>query len=366
MSGSIGGGGVSFLPPGANIDGSAAAPSFAFASSPTTGFFQSAIGSIGIANLGVFRAAFDSNGTQRFGLSSAGGGQSLQVIPVANQVNYLQVAGGATTKSPALAAQGADINVALALVPKGTGALQAGTNDGTAAGGNARGANAVDWQTARTIAAQVASGAFSVILGGQANVASGVYDIAGGQACTASGGATLAVGSGSIASGLFSWALGSMADTRFQQGRASWASGFFATNGDAQAGELVLRGATTNATPLTLTADALAASTNNQLILANNSVAAVRISIAARETATGAGKAIWDGVLMVRRDSVAGATFVTGGFSATAPTLAAGTTAGWVVTTSADTTNGGLAVTVTGAAATAIHWVARVSLVEVT
>jgi len=43
----------------------------------------------------------------------------------------------------------------------------------------------------------------------------------------------------------------------------------------------------------------------------------------------------------------------------------AGATA-WVVALSADTTNGGLAVTVTGAASTTIRWVCRAETCEVT
>ena len=54
--------------------------------------------------------------------------------------------------------------------PAGTGALQAQATTSTATGGNARGANAVDWQTTRATAAQVASGQYAVIVGGQNNV----------------------------------------------------------------------------------------------------------------------------------------------------------------------------------------------------
>ena len=58
--------------------------------------------------------------------------------------------------------------------PAGTGAIQAQATTSTTAGGNARGANAVDWQTYRTTATQVASGSYSVVAGGSRNTASGV------------------------------------------------------------------------------------------------------------------------------------------------------------------------------------------------
>jgi len=101
---------------------------------------------------------------------------------------------------------------ALSLQPAGTGALQAQATTSTTAGGNARGANAVDWQTARAGASAVASGvntfigggysntasnSISTVSGGQFNTASGVLSsIAGGYANTTSG-YTSAIGGGS-------------------------------------------------------------------------------------------------------------------------------------------------------------------------
>jgi len=64
-------------------------------------------------------------------------------------------------------------NAPLVLQPQGTGALQAQLTDSTATGGNARGGNAIDFQTSRNNAVQVASGAFSVLLGGTANSSGG-------------------------------------------------------------------------------------------------------------------------------------------------------------------------------------------------
>jgi hypothetical protein len=91
-------------------------------------------------------------------------------------------------------------NISTALSVKGTGALVATVADNTATGGNARGTNAVDWQTSRSAATMVANGNYSVIAGGSNNtasglnsftfgdnnVASGTYSIAGGRNATAS------------------------------------------------------------------------------------------------------------------------------------------------------------------------------------
>ena len=113
-------------------------------------------------------------------------------------VNYLQVAGAATGFGPVLSAQGSDTNIPAVVQPKGTGALQAQQTDSTATGGNARGANAVDWQTSRSTAAMVASGQYATVSGGYRNTASGFSStVSGGETnsnsgyiATISGGAT--------------------------------------------------------------------------------------------------------------------------------------------------------------------------------
>ena len=64
-----------------------------------------------------------------------------------------------------LTAAASTTNADVAIVPKGTGAFMLDIPDGTATGGNKRGANAVDLSTYRTNAANVASGQYSVVLG---------------------------------------------------------------------------------------------------------------------------------------------------------------------------------------------------------
>jgi hypothetical protein len=74
-------------------------------------------------------------------------------------------------------------NGALYLQPAGTGALQAQATTSTTAGGNARGGRAVDWQTERATAAQVASGLNSFVGGGYANYSNNYCGVtAGGYA----------------------------------------------------------------------------------------------------------------------------------------------------------------------------------------
>jgi len=111
-------------------------------------------------------------------------------------VNRIETTPAATGLPPKILAGGTDTNISLVLQPKGTGALQAQLNDGTATGGNARGSYAVDWQMSRTNATQVASGYASVVAGGYLNTAggsasgtfSGTQNVNGGSVSVIAGG----------------------------------------------------------------------------------------------------------------------------------------------------------------------------------
>jgi hypothetical protein len=102
--------------------------------------------------------------------------------------------------------QATTTNANLVIAPNGTGALIAQIPDGTATGGNARGANAVDLQMVRNAATAVASGAASVISGGIRNQSSNTYStVSGGYGNVASGStATVVGGNGNTASGEWS------------------------------------------------------------------------------------------------------------------------------------------------------------------
>jgi hypothetical protein len=97
-------------------------------------------------------------------------------------------------------------NANLVIAPNGTGALIASIPDGTATGGNARGDDAVDLQTTRGAAINVASGNYSVISGGQSNTASSAHStVSGGESNTASTAthATVVGGSFNTSSGIY-------------------------------------------------------------------------------------------------------------------------------------------------------------------
>jgi len=158
---------------------------------------------------------------------------------------YVQAIGDASY--PGVYATGGT-NTPLILQPLGTGALQAQKTTSSATGGNARGANAVDWQTNRTAATQVASGSSSFIGGGVSNTSSG-FDavVCGGSGNTASANYTLAVGGlNNTSSGSNSGVVGGNANTA--NGYLNFIGGGYQNSGTT--GSAV----TTNTTTIAVTA----------------------------------------------------------------------------------------------------------------
>jgi hypothetical protein len=177
----------------------------------------------------------------------------------------------------------------------------------------------------------------------------------------ASGAGAVAIGDGITASGQYSFATGFHANATLF-GKYNYASGRFSGPGDAQYGILVLRALTTTATPVVLTSDGNALSGTNQLILPNNSAYAFTgIIVARRKASDGTASAAWQVTGLIRREGDIVSTVLVDWAMTTI-----NNTPGWTLALSADTTNGGLAVTATGAAATNIRWVATLQTSEVT
>ena len=133
---------------------------------------------------------------------------------------YVATAGAITLGNPYITIGTALIGVtstgALYVQPAGTGALQAQATTSSATGGNARGANAVDWQTSRTGATQVASGSASVVGGGQNNTAGVLNSTVGGGLNNAIGGGYGTIGGGynnSVSNGGFNFIGGGNSNT---------------------------------------------------------------------------------------------------------------------------------------------------------
>ena len=384
------------------------------------------------------------------------GGTAITAVTFAEST----AAPNATYYVDSITVAGSTTNVDLALVPKGYGSLMAQVPDGTAAGGNKRGVNAVDWQTSgrssgQTGAAQaVASGGNSVLAGGYGNTANMAYATVGGGfgnlagSITAGGGvngyyttvaggqnnqardghhatvgggqnnyvlggqstigggslntinsgiqwATISGGNNNIASGFYATVAGGKANTASTSdyttvsggftntasatvstipggrdalaatyGKLAYASGKSSVQGDAQFGLSVLRGATTLAGTARLTADGAAAGATNIANLPTNSAFLLNVNLVATDTAsphTVGLVAVYS--VLIRQGAAAAKTVVVDQTQHTL--LADATILDKVITISADTTNGGLNLTVTGSATTNLRWVATVQSAEV-
>jgi hypothetical protein len=305
-----------------------------------------------------------------------------------------------------LTATNAATNVAAVIVPKGNGQFMLSIPDSTSTGGNARGSSAVDLQLTRTAASQVAAGGYSVIGGGQNNTANGgACVVPGGNSNTASGTASFAMGASSTASGTGSFAMGdgsmvasgassfaggynNTASANYAtafgiqntaSGVNSFATGFgsntrgligarshtgqrFSSAGDGQEIKVVVRSETTDATPKVMSANGSAATTDNQLVLQNNSSMTVKGIVVARKLTTGDTKS-WSFEASIKRGANAAATAMVAACTPTVVAADSGASA-WTLAVAADTTNGALALTFTGVASTFVRGVASLTAVE--
>jgi hypothetical protein len=339
---------------------------------------------------------------------------SVDNFPVTGE--FYTTTPNATVNVAAISPSVATTNGDFALIAKGTGAVLLSVPNNAASGGNKRGTYAVDFQRTRAGASQVASGSYATLIGGGNNTASGTRStVAGGLANTASSTDTVVIGGNgnsaqslydvviggatNIASGSYSVAIGGDSNQAngfetsvigSSQSNASGENsiilggafgtdrgikGIFVTpasvgplaggsiKGSSQASILILAKETTDATPAVVTSNELSPSATNQIVLPNNSAFYFRGSVIANVTGGGNTKS-WTFDGQIKRGANAAATTLTGS-TVTSPYADAGAST-WSVALSADTTNGGLAVTVTGQASTTIRWVCKIETTEVT
>jgi hypothetical protein len=248
-----------------------------------------------------------------------------------------------------------------------------GGDAGTAANRNVASG---DWSVVAGGARNVASGIAAVISGGgidsayniSGNTASGASSaICGGRGHTASGNeATVLGGAACTANGLASVVFGRTSTTRGITGNVVFSGSYspISGTGSSQTGLLVLARQTTDATATVLTCDSSAAGTQNQVIMPNNAAYYFKGSCIANVTGAANGAA-WSFEGAIMRGANAASTVLIDTPSINRVAASAGATT-WTIALTADTTNGGLAVTVTGVAATTIRWVAKVETTEVT
>ena len=264
----------------------------------------------------------------------------------ADQVNGFRMAGTPTGIGPVLSAVGNDPDIAFVILPKGGGALQG------SAGGNTRGANAVDWQRPRATTTQVASGNASAVGGGNSNTASVDYTVVGGGfQNNADGYASV------IPGGMRAWARG-------QHGWFGWAGQIMqgVQEGDAQGSWRLLLGVTTGGAAVRLTSDRAAINTVapniNSVLVGNDRAVAMSIKLVGMDqTATTTRSNAYFNEILMSKDALGGSVVNLG----TARTL------GVDIPTVAITVGaeGLLSVVVTPANTNTWHFLAKLSCAEV-
>jgi hypothetical protein len=215
-----------------------------------------------------------------------------------------------------------------------------------------------------------ASGSSSCVGGGFNNIASNTYSFVGGGSNNTAGAGSSFIGGGTNHTANASNSIvvgGSYGSVRSIFGNTVFPASInpiASSAGVSQSALLVLGVQTTNATATVLRNDANAATTTNQVILPNNSAYVFQGTCIANVTG-GSTTSGWEFQGVIKRGANAASTTLVAAVTPTviAQDLAAAT---WVLAITADTTNGGIAVTVTGAAATTIRWVSKIETTEVT
>ena len=273
-----------------------------------------------------------------------------------------------TVNHACLEATGGTTNVSVSVKPKGSGAFCLNAPNGSASGGDARGAYAVDLTLSRFSSSWIASGDYS-FAAGQSAKASGLDSVSLGKENTASGQCGFATGLNtqaqalctatfgreSFASASYAFAHGYNASAT-RLGQYAAAAGKFAADGDAQAVRFVVRNKTTNTTPTTLFIDGSSTRltiTSGKILFANVLISGIK--------SDGSAAACFRRKVAIK--NVGGTTSLVG----TVETIGTDIedNASTDVTITADNTNDALQIDVTGITSETWRWVAVVEGLEI-
>ena len=194
--------------------------------------------------------------------------------------------------------------------------------------------------------------------------ATGGYANALGNNNTVTGLAAVAIGTINTASGTAGLAEGNGALDRGRFGALAWSTSYRNAPGDAQIAIQALRAQSTSTGATRLTADGTAAGAANVVNIPVNTAYMIKIDLDGKD-ATSAGNAA--SVYQITGLLDCGATLATCAYTAGAAGTVVnhGTGLAGAPTIAADTTNGGLSVSVTPPNSHTWNWVARVETVEV-
>lgn len=148
-------------------------------------------------------------------------------------------------------------------------------------------------------------------------------------------------------------------------GEIAFNNGDSGIRGDSRYSIIICRRTTVDATPTELgTTDGVVANPANRLVCTNNTTYIYDVDIVVRNTANTVNCAAYNLKFAFNRGANAASSTISPLSKTIIYTL--GTTTGWDVTATADTTNGRPNITVTGAASTSLKWLATVKMTKVT
>lgn len=307
------------------------------------GLSNTASGTEAFVGGGELNTASSTNGAVGGGLSNTASGQSATIAGGASNTaasNYSSIGGGQSNSTTGLHS-----------VVAGGQSNSASSASAAVLGGGSN----------------TASGLYSSVSGGFQNLASSTYaTVVGGTVNTASSLYSAVVGgSNNLASGGLSGVIGG------QYGTTRGITGYLvmpasqapiqSKAGVQQSGCLIVGCETTNATATKLRSDSNAADATNQLILQNNSAVMFFIDLVGWDQTDYITVNVING-LIVRGANAASTVLKSPGYQNYEKSTGAST---WLMALSADTTNGGLIITVTGQASKTIRWVAKIFTTEV-
>ena len=220
-----------------------------------------------------------------------------------------------------------------------------------------------------------ASGVYSVIVGGLNNTASGNYSITAGGRYNVASGSRSSVGGGmnntasgdrsfigggmnNTASGTYSSIVGGSGGIAARYGMSVISSGYFSSVGDAQAGSMILRNITTNATLTEMFSNG----SSQVFFLIDNETIGFDAQVVGRRTDIKTENCYFTVSGMITRGignasvSVVGSPVIT---VITRPNT------NWSVSVDANTSNGSLRFRVTGETGKTINWVSSIRFTEI-
>jgi hypothetical protein len=323
-----------------------------------------ALGRAASATTGGFNTALGYNAV------AAGSGGNATALTNSYASGADSFAAAITNNTSSYGATGAN-SIAMGYQAKATGS----TNGSVAIGHNAQ---ATSRETVAIGSSAYASGSGGVALGGYfgssnqaratgtASFAVAGYNGVGGSTDTTAAGLGSIAMAGGYAQQNQSVAIGAFAHANVR-GKVAWSS-YPLTNsyGATQSGNYVLSNSTTDATATKLVTDYdwTSAGSINQIVLPNNSCYGFTGTVIARENSAQTNDfAVWE----VKGGAVRGASASTtalGSYNINVVSKSTGA-ANWDIALSADTTNGAVAITVTGEASHNIRWVATINTTEV-